>query len=427
VSWRRIAYTIVLGLLLPQAFARLLWRARRQPAYLKRIPERFGCYRDEPRGPLIWIHAVSVGETRAAEPLVRALERHYPEHRILLTHMTPTGRETGERLFGDRVMRRYLPYDFPGAAGRFVDHHRPVMGLLMETELWPNLIQACRERAIALYLVNARLSEKSHARYRRFSGLAREALQGLTTVAAQSRDDAERFAALGARDVIVTGNLKFDIAPPPEVCKLGLEWRERYGSRPVLLAASTRDGEEALLLERWRRLGVAHALLVIVPRHPQRFGEVAQLLERGGFVWQRRSADAPIAERTEIVLGDSMGEMFAYYSACDVAFVGGSLLPFGGQNLIEPCAVGKPVLFGPHTFNFSEAADQAEAAGAARRVADADELMAQARRLLSDPMNARRMGEAGIAFVNTHRGATERVLDLIRSGTARSRLTPGSR
>jgi 3-deoxy-D-manno-octulosonic-acid transferase len=297
----------------------------------------------------------------------------------------------------------------------------------METEIWPNLIQACRARAIALYLVNARLSEKSYARYRRFSGLAREALQGLTTVAAQTKDDAERFAALGARDVIVTGNLKFDIALPPEVCKLGLEWRERYGSRPVLLAASTRDGEEALLLERWRRLGVAHALLVIVPRHPQRFGEVARLLERGGFVWQRRSADAPIAERTEIVLGDSMGEMFAYYSACDVAFVGGSLLPFGGQNLIEPCAVGKPVLFGPHTFNFSEAADQAEAAGAARRVADADELMAQARRLLSDPMNARRMGEAGIAFVNTHRGATERVLDLIRSGTARSRLTPESR
>ncbi|HEX6004419.1 MAG TPA: lipid IV(A) 3-deoxy-D-manno-octulosonic acid transferase [Burkholderiales bacterium] len=421
----RLPYTLLLYLLVPYALCRLVWRARRQPAYLKHVPERFGYYSERPAAPVIWIHAVSVGETRAAEVLVRAFQEACPAHRILLTHMTPTGRETAERLFDASVFRCYLPYDLPGAVARFLDRFRPTVGIIMETEVWPNLIQACRTRDIPLYLVNARLSAKSQMRYRRFARLARDALHGLSAVAAQSQHDAERFTALGARAVSVTGNLKFDVAPPATLCTLGLEWRERYGARPVLLAASTREGEEALLLERWRTLDVPGALLVIVPRHPQRFDAVAQLLERSGYGWQRRSADERIAERTEIVLGDSMGEMFAYYSACDVAFVGGSLLPFGGQNMIEPCAVGKPVLFGPHTYNFSEAAEQAVAAGAARRVADADELMREARRLLTDPMGARRMGEAGIAFVDTHRGATERVLTLIRSGGTGSRLTPG--
>jgi 3-deoxy-D-manno-octulosonic-acid transferase len=414
VSRSRLGYTLLLYLLLPAALWHLAWRARRQPAYLERIPERFGYYRQRPEGPLIWIHAVSVGETRAAEPLVRELRRNYPGHGILITHMTPTGRETGEALFGDTVHRCYLPYDFPGSVTRFLDHYRPTMAVLMETELWPNLIHGCQVRDIPVYFVNARLSGKSHAGYRRFEGLMRETLGEVAAIAAQSPDDAERLAALGGRNMIVTGNLKFDLEPPPEQLALGASWRRQYGTaRRVLLAASTREGEEALLIEGFRQLDVEDALLVIVPRHPQRFDAVAGLLERGGLRYQRRSANGPIDSGTQVLLGDSMGELFAYYAACDVAFVGGSLLPLGGHNMIEACAVGRPVLFGPHTFNFSEAAENAVAAGAALRVATADELMVQARRLLMDRPIAQRMGQAGIDFVKAHQGATKRVLELL--------------
>jgi len=411
----RIGYTLLLYALLPRVLWHLLWRARRQPAYLSRIPERFGFYGLRATPPLIWVHAVSVGETRAAEPLVRALQKRYPTHRILLTHMTPTGWESGERLFGDGVSRCYLPYDFPGAVARFLERFRPSMGLLMETELWPNLIHACRERSIPLYLVNARLSEKSYARYRRFTELTRASLGALTAIAAQTADDAQRLNALGAGNMAITGNLKFDIEPPAAQLALGRSWRKRYGLvRPVLLAASTREGEEAMLLASFHKLEIPSVLLVIVPRHPQRFDEVAALIERNGLRYERRSADALVDLETRVLLGDSMGEMFAYYAACDVAFIGGSLLPFGGQNLIEACATGKPVLFGPHTYNFSEAAGSAVAAGAALRVASPDELMQEAQRLLRDPDAAQCMGEAGLAFVKSHQGATQRVLDLAR-------------
>ncbi|MGQ0749771.1 MAG: lipid IV(A) 3-deoxy-D-manno-octulosonic acid transferase [Betaproteobacteria bacterium] len=411
---RRLGYTMLLYLLLPAALWHLAWRARRQPAYLQRIPERFGYYRQRAGSPLIWIHAVSVGETRAAEPLVRALRKDHPGHGILVSHMTPTGRETGEALFGDSVDRCYLPYDFPRSVARFLDHYRPTMALLMETELWPNLIHGCRVRDIPVYLVNARLSGKSHAGYRRFEGLMRETLGEITGIAAQGPDDAQRLAALGAGNVVVTGNLKFDLEPPPEQLALGASWRRQYGAaRRVLLAASTREGEESLLIEHLRRLDVDNALLVIVPRHPQRFDAAAALLERGGLRYQRRSANVPVDARTQVLLGDSMGELPAYYAACDVAFVGGSLLPLGGQNMIEACAVGKPVLFGPHTFNFSEAAENAVAAGAACRVKNVDELMVQARQLLIDKVIAQRMGQAGIDFVKAHQGATKRVLELL--------------
>lgn len=421
MSCRRLGYTLLLYLLLPAALWHLAWRARRQPAYLQRIPERFGFYRQRPAGPLIWIHAVSVGETRAAGLLVRDLQKEYSGHSVLLSHMTPTGRETGEALFGDSVHRCYLPYDFPGSVARFLDHYRPALALLMETELWPNLIHGCHVRDIPVYLVNARLSGKSHAGYRRFEGLMRETLGEMTGIAAQTPEDAQRLAALGAHSTLVTGNLKFDLEPPPEQLALGASWRRQYGAaRRVLLAASTRESEEALLIERLRELDVEDALLVIVPRHPQRFDAVAALLERSGLRYQRRSANAPVDTGTQVLLGDSMGELFAYYAACDVAFVGGSLLPLGGQNMIEPCAVGKPVLFGPHTFNFSEAAENAVAVGAALRVATADELMAQARRLLTDTALAARMGAAGREFVRKHQGATQRVLELLRTGAATS-------
>ncbi len=410
----RFAYTLLLYLLLPYVLARLAWRARRQPGYLRHVAERFGHYAQPAAGPLIWIHAVSVGETRAAEPLVAALRAKHPGHQILLTHMTPTGRETGEELFGDGVTRCYLPYDYPGAVSRFLRHYRPRAGILMETEIWPNLIRACRREGVPLHLVNARLSEKSSAGYRRFARLTRESFAGLAAVAAQGEDDARRLAALGAEGVQVTGSVKFDVAPPLAQLELGRVWRRDFGeTRPVLLAASTREGEEALLLDAIGALDVPGLLLVIVPRHPQRFDEVARLLDSRGVSFQRRSAGTAVAPGTGVVLGDSMGELFAYYAACDVAFVGGSLLPLGGQNLIEACAAGRPALIGPSVYNFEEIVVLATRAGAAVQVPDATALAREAARLLRDPVAARRMGEAGLAFCAAHRGATARVLELI--------------
>ena len=411
----RRSYTWVLYALLPQTLLHLLWRALRQRSYLKHVPERFGSYAIARRQPLIWVHAVSVGETRAAEPLIDALQRKYPQHRILLTHMTPTGRETGESLFGDRVLRCYLPYDFPFAVARFLEYFKPACGILLETEIWPNLIHASRARGMPIYLVNARLSEKSFRRYRRFGALAAACLGELTGIAAQGQRDAERLKALGAAAVHTTGNLKFDIVPDPALLARGIAWRDAYGrSRPVLLAASTREGEEALLLQALRNVDVPQLLTVIVPRHPQRFDDVAALMAREGVPYQRRSADQPIAAATSVVLGDSMGEMFAYYAACDVAIIGGSLLPFGAQNLIEASAVGKPVIIGPHTYNFADAAQLAIDAGAALQVEDAHGAFAAARELLLDPARAQRIAHAGLEFVRKHQGATARVLELIK-------------
>ena len=411
----RLLYTLFLHLLLPFAPLRLLWRARRQRGYIHHVAERFGIYSGAVKQPVIWLHAVSVGETRAAEPVIRMLRDRHPDHGILLTHMTPTGRETGQQLFRDSVSQCYLPYDLPWAVARFLDHFRPRAGIIMETEIWPNLIHACAARGIPCYLANARLSGKSFRGYRRFGPLVRRSLEALTAVSAQGAGDAQRLAALGARDVQVTGNVKFDIAPPDAMLMLGRQWRTAYGAtRPVLLLASTRDGEEALILARLRDVDVPELLTVIVPRHPQRFEEVAQLVGKHGFRLQRRSENARIVPETQMLLGDTMGEMFAYYAACDVAFVGGSLLPYGAQNLIEACAVGKPVLIGPSSFNFTEAAEGAAAAGAAIRVPDAAALAREAQRLLRDREARARMSEAGLAFCALHRGATARLVDLIK-------------
>ncbi len=413
----RALYTLLITLALPFALARLWWRGRRQPGYRQHIGERLGHYAAlEDAAPLIWLHAVSVGETRAAEPLLRALREKYPAHRILLTHMTPTGRETGVALFGSQAgntVRCYLPYDYPRAVARFLDHFRPVAGLLMETEIWPNLVHACRARATPLYLVNARLSEKSFVRYQRVGKLTAETLCALSAIAAQSEDDARRFTALGATRVTVTGNLKFDVAPSTVHLALGAHLRESFGTRRVLLAGSTREGEELLFINN-KLYDFPGALLVVVPRHPQRFEEVAALLAQHQIPFQRRSANEAVRDETRVLLGDSMGEMVAYYAACDVAFIGGSLLPLGGQNLIEACAVGKPVLIGPHTWNFSEAAERAVAAGAALRVMDGADLKRKAAALLDNPKVTQRMSAAALAFSSEHRGATQRVLETIR-------------
>jgi 3-deoxy-D-manno-octulosonic-acid transferase len=418
----RLFYTLALWLLLPYIFLRLAWRARRQPEYLRHIGERFGFYSAHGSQPVIWLHAVSVGETRAAQSLIARLRTTYPGHRFLLTHTTPTGRAAGEQLYGDGVLRVYLPYDYPFALNRFLRHFKPQFGILMETEIWFNLIHACRQTGVPLLLLNARLSEKSARGYARFARLTRDALGELAAVAAQTADDAARLTGLGAKDVSVTGNLKFDIEPPPAMLELGRRLREQFGAaRKVFLAASTRDGEEALLLDALQQVHIPGLLLVIVPRHPQRFTEVAALLEQHGIPFRRRSAmeqqDGAIAPEIRAVLGDSMGEMFAYYGAADLAFVGGSLLPYGGQNLIEACAAGTPVVVGPHTHNFAEATRLAVAAGAAAQVQDSGGLAIELQRLLDHPDALREMHSRCAGFVESNRGATDKSLQIVASIT----------
>jgi len=410
----RAAYTLLWWIALPFLPLRLWWRGRREPGYRSHVGERFGRYSGAARAvgnDVLWIHAVSVGETRAVAPLIERLEREQPQRTILLTHMTATGRDTGRALFGNRIVQAWLPYDVPFAVDRFLAHFHPRAGLLVETELWPNLAAAAARRNVPLLLVNARLSARSAQGYASIAALSRPLLRSLAGIAAQSDADASRLRTLGADDVVVTGNLKFDIDVPPAMRERGRELRDAFGrNRPVIVLASTRDGEEALLLD-----ALAHAsppprtLAVIVPRHPQRFGDVAAMLDARGLSFVRRSDARAVPDDVAIVLGDSMGEMHAYYAAADVAFVGGSLLPLGGQNLIEPIAAGVPTLVGPNTFNFTHAADAAIAAGAALRVSDADALWREATRLLEDAPAREAMRVHAQAFLAAHRGAADRL------------------
>jgi len=412
----RTLYTLAGFLMLPLLPFRLWWRGRREPGYRVAIGERFGRYaRPAPSTTRIWVHAVSAGETRAAVPLVDALQAAHPRARLLVTHMTATGRDAGRTLFGDRVEQAWLPYDLPFAVRSFLEHYQPVAGFLVETELWPNLAAHAAESAIPLFLVNARMSSRSARGYARVPALTRPLLKRLAGVAAQSLDDASRLKALGAHAPVVTGNIKFDITITPEARALGNGLRARFGAtRPVWVAASTRDGEEVMILDALSRSPLpAETLLVIVPRHPQRFKEVAALLDARGVEFARRSEGGAVPADVGVVLGDSMGEMLAYYAAADVAFVGGSLMPLGGQNLIEALAAGAPVLIGPHTFNFSEAAAGAVAAGAAQRVADADALVHTVSELFTDPSRREAMREAAGAFHAAHRGATQRLVEWI--------------
>jgi 3-deoxy-D-manno-octulosonic-acid transferase len=414
----RLIYSFAWWCALPFVLLRLFLRGRREPGYGQHIAERLGFHAPRRAAmPLLWVHAVSVGETRAAQPLVEALLRDYPAHAILLTHMTPTGRATGRDLFGSnpRLRQAYLPYDTGFMVGRFLRHFEPRLCLLMETEVWPNVIAQCRKHGVPIALVNARLSARSLAKAQRLPALFMQAASAMTCVAAQTEGDAQRIRALGAPNVHVMGSIKFDIVPPDELLQRGVELRRRLGARSVLLCANTRDGEEALILDALPRQ--RDFLLLIVPRHPQRFDEVADLIAARGLRCVRRSAlaDASINDAdVDVVLGDSMGEMFAYYAACDVAFVGGNLLPLGGHNLIEACVVGKPVLIGPYTFNFADAADNAIEAGAALRVKDAVELMQQAVALLDDGARREAMSTLARDFAAAHRGATQRTMSLLK-------------
>lgn len=411
----RFLYSALLYCLLPWLAGKLALRCIKQAAYRRHWQERFGFYTRPCQSGVIWLHCVSVGETRAAAPLISALLEAYPQHSLLLTHSSPSGWATSEQLFGDRVQRAYLPYDLPFAVQRFLKQFNPRLGVLLETEIWFNLLAACQHRQIPMLLANARLSEKSAAGYAKLGKLARDGIRSLDLIAAQTNQDALRFQQLGASHLTTLGNLKFDVAIPSDAQSQGLHLRGLFGSaRPVFLAASTRDGEEALILEALAQATIPDLLSVIVPRHPQRFGQVEALLKKRGLAYEKRSAlNQPVARHTQVILGDSMGELFSYYASADVCLIGGSLLPYGGQNLIEAMCLGKPVLLGKHTYNFADAANKAVATCAAWRVTNPEEIAQALQALLSQPDQRLAMGAQGLALCQASRGATQKTLKLV--------------
>ncbi len=414
----RWLYSLALWLLTPVYLARLWGRGAAEPAYRKRLAERLGRYALPPRrgqGGVVWVHAVSLGETLAAAPLVRALRLELPQMRLLLTCSTATGVAAGHELLQVHDDQTWLPYDTPSAVRRFLKRYRPAVGVIMETEVWPNLMHATRRAQIPMVLANARLSAKSLRKGRRLAWLMQPALASFNRVLAQTSRDAQRLREAGARPVEVCGNTKFDITPPAKLLARGHGWRQGL-PRAVVLMAVSREGEEAALLEAWCELAAPRPLLVIVPRHPQRFDEVGELVQRHGLTLARRTAwaDTPpaTAAGSDVWLGDSMGEMPLYYAMADVALLGGSFEPLGGQNLIEAAACGCPLVMGPHTFNFEDAAQLAIEAGAAVRMSDIHGAVRRAVALAHDPRRNDWV-DAALGFAGSHRGATERMAQRI--------------
>lgn len=416
----RHLYTLLLHLALPLIALRLALRARKAPAYARRIKERFSFALPPLKPGGIWVHAVSVGESIAAAPMIRALQARYPELPITVTCMTPTGSERIQALFGDSVQHCYLPYDLPWAAARFLDRVRPRLAVVMETELWPNHIHQCARRGIPVALANARLSERSARGYARFGKLTAPMLAELSLIAVQTQAEAQRFLDLGARPdcVEVTGSIKFDLKIDAELLQRAAELRRQWQAeqRPVWIAASTHAGEDEIVLAAHRQLleTRSNALLILVPRHPERFNSVHELCLSDGLTTRRRATGEAVQAGDQVLLGDTMGELLFLYALADIAFVGGSLVANGGHNLLEPAALGKPVLSGPHLFNFLEIAAQLRAAGALSEVADAAQLAERTATLLDTPAEAQRMSAAGLAVLKANQGALERLLDGLR-------------
>lgn len=427
----RSLYTTVLYLIVPPVLLRLLWRGMRNRGYWHRWGERFGLFSAaELRNP-IWVHAVSVGETRAAAPLIRELLVRYPQRSLVVTTTTPTGSAQLHSLFGEqfvdvsvpqtagRIFHVYLPYDLPGAVRRFLDRTRPQLALMMETELWPNLFRQCARRGVPVVIANARLSARSARGYGRLGRLLREVLADIRLIAAQNESDAARFRELGMRAdaVTVMGNLKFDQRLPGDLEDRAEVLRRQLGaSRSVFVAGSTHEGEDELLLDAFARIREQRpeALLLLVPRHPERFTRVATLARRRGHSVVLRSEGRPCDADTGVFIGDSLGELVLFYAAADVAFVGGSLVPVGGHNMLEPAALGVPVIFGPQLFNFSDISRDLLENGAARRVEDSEQLARVVIELLGDAALRAEMGEAGRRLVAANRGALERLLGLLK-------------
>ena len=416
-AMNRLLYTLLLHLGLPLVAIRLLLRARKAPAYARRAGERFAVGLPALRPGGIWVHAVSVGESIAAAPMIRALMARHPDLPITVTCMTPTGSERIRAMFGDQVQHCYLPYDLPWAAARFLDRVRPKLAVVMETELWPNHIHQCARRGIPVVLANARLSERSARGYARFARLTAPMLAELDWLAVQTETEAERFRQLGARPerVSVTGSIKFDLHIDASLTARAAEQRAQWGAdaRPVWIAASTHGGEDEVILIAHRKLLERHpdALLILVPRHPERFRDVFELCRQQGFATARRSGNEAVGAEHQVLLGDTMGELLFLYALADVAFVGGSLVANGGHNLLEPAALGKPVLSGPHLFNFLEISQQLAAAGALREIDDAAGLALAVATLLGDSEQAQTMRDGGLRVLRANQGALERLLD----------------
>ncbi len=413
-------YTFLLHLMLPLVVLRLLWRSLRAPAYRKRLGERFGRFEGAPAPGGVWIHAVSVGEVQAVAPLVRHLLRHRPELPVTLTTTTPTGSERVRRLFGDEVFHRYFPYDLPWCLRPFLERVRPCLLVLVETEIWPNLLAECETRAVPVLLANGRLSERSARGYARLGGFARGAFARLSKVAAQSPEDARRFISLGVPEarVSVTGSIKFDQRLPASLQEQVQVIRRLWGEhRPIWVAASTHEGEEEAVLDAHARVleRVPAALLVLVPRHPERFDRVAALVRRRGFTLARRAKEEACEAGTQVFLGDTMGELPLFLGVADVAFIGGSLVPRGGHNMLEASAQGVPVIFGPHVFNFDAIATLLLEREAAVQVGDAKALARQVAEWLGDASERSRVGENGRRAVEENRGALERLVELVES------------
>ena len=414
----RTLYTLLFHLGLPLVALRLFLRGRKAPAYRQRVAERFALRLPAMRQGGLWVHAVSVGESIAAAPMVRALLKAYPDLPVTITCMTPTGSERIRALFGDepRIQHCYLPYDLPWAAGRFLDHVRPRLGIIMETELWPNHVHQCAKRGIPVALANARLSERSARGYARFARLTRPMLDEMSLIAVQTETEAERFRSLGARPdcVRVTGSIKFDLKIDEQLPARALELRTQWSAvqRPVWIAASTHEGEDPIILDAHRQLLKVHgdALLILVPRHPERFDAVHALCA-AQFNTVRRSQGAAVGAQTQVLMGDTMGELLFLYALADIAFVGGSLVANGGHNPLEPAALSLPVVMGPHVFNFLEISAMLREAGALQQVDDAEGLATAVQRLVELPHDARHMGAAGRAVMVANQGALQRLLD----------------
>lgn len=414
----RFSYNCLTYLLLPIYLLYWIVRGLLNRSYFDRVGQRFGFAYPSLEPGTIWVHAVSVGEVQASAPLVRNLLERFPQRRLLLTTVTPTGAERARSLFGDKIEHCYIPFETPDAVQRFFKSVNPAFALIMETEIWPNLYQACGSRRIPLVLVSARISPRSVGSYKRLLPLFRETLSHGILIAAQSEADAERFMSLGASPerTWVTGNIKFDIETPPGLAESGKRLRAAlWPGRPVWVAASTHDGEEAQVLEAHEivRKSLPDALLVLVPRHPQRFDGVAALLQKQGVRYVRRTSDVPCKATTDVFLADTMGELPMIYAASDIAFVGGTLVPVGGHNLLEPAALGIPVVTGPHLFNTQEIADMFADVGASTRVENARELASAISRLLKDRGEAAQQGERGRDIVQNNRGSLAKLLVLL--------------
>jgi 3-deoxy-D-manno-octulosonic-acid transferase len=420
--WSVCAY--MLG---PYALLRLIWRGLRYPAYWRRWPERWGFVRPLAPARVLWVHAVSVGEVRSVAGLIRALRERYPRHTVLVTTMTPTGGDQVRRLFGDSVRYAYLPFDFPGSVGRFLARIRPDFAVIAETEFWPNLLAACARNGIPVCMVNTRLSVSSARAYMWAPKTMRRMFRSTALMCAQTRNDAQRLRNLGAPEsrVCVTGNLKFDAGVADGLIERARRLRTAWGQRPTLIAGSTHRGEERQLLAAFAELRqlLPDLLLVLVPRHPERFSSVIRLARNRGFGAVSRSVigDRDLPADADVYVGDTMGELQMLYAAADIAFVGGSLARRGGQNLLEACAVGVPVIFGPHMFNFEEISAMALEAGAGCQIQDRDELVAAVARYFGSRELRTAASQAGLRLVAQNRGALLRTLDAMGEALRREK------